>query len=819
MERHRLAESRMNALQTRLGLDIDTGRHHEAVGELLTLTTAHPLREALSGLLMLALQRCGRRAEALAVYEDTRRRLADELGVEPGAALRDIHARVEASPPEAPAVPGAGADAGPRPDTRPAQLPTALPDFTGCAEETERLVAALSARAAQAPVGVLSGMGGVGKTTLAVHVAHAVKHHYPDGQLYVDLRGLDERPADPVVVLARFLCALGHGEQGLPDGLEERVSLYRSALSSRRVLVVLDNARDAGQVRPLLPVTAGCAALVTSRTGLSELPDAAHVRLNALDTVRAAELFTRIAGRPGMDPAQRAVREVAECCAGLPLALRVVACRLAVRPDWEIDDVLVGLRDERRRLSGLSIEDLAVDTCFRVGYRHLDAAQARALRLLAQPTPRVLDLREAAAVIDVPERRTAELLESLADTGLLETPGPGRYGLHDLVRLFAWDQAAHEETPRSCHEALLRLLDVLTATALHAYRQLRPGHTVPAALGPFRYQGTPLSDEAEACEWGARSLGGVLETVRQTARTAPGESAALLLVLDPLLMADHRWQEAVQPATEVFEAAVQAGDGHAAARAGYILGGALMQQGDVDGAREVVDRALETTREGTADTLYAMLLHVDAQVRLYTGAAREAVDTMREAARHARDAGNRSLEAMSLGNVVQVSLGLDTRGETLLADARHQMRLHEELGDDHGRVLALYRLGQVLRACGQPDEALRVYRECLGHLGGHGRRLLRTGVLIRAAEAYLDLGDHRGAAGHAEQGLALAKEIGHGRLEAVAGRVLGDALAAMGHGAWAVTHWEAALATSLRLGVAGEEKQLRRRLWSSVAAG
>ncbi|GGK13247.1 hypothetical protein GCM10011583_51510 [Streptomyces camponoticapitis] len=316
-ERARLDEWRLQLVETRLDIDLELGRHAEAVSELTALTAAHPLRERLRELLMLALYRSGRQAEALAVYADTRRLLADELGVDPRPELarlqhRILQADAELARPVEETAPVVTF-------TRPAQLPATVPDFTG----RELFVRELGRRLASAEgsvmaVSALAGIGGVGKTTLAVHVAHAARPRFPDGQLYVDLQGAGARFAEPEAVLGSFLRALGTPDSAIPDSLDERSALYRSALDGRRVLVLLDNARDAAQVRPLLPGTEGCAALVTSRVRMVDLEGAHLVDLDVMSPEEALQLFTRIVGEERVSSEREAALDVVAAVLDLP---------------------------------------------------------------------------------------------------------------------------------------------------------------------------------------------------------------------------------------------------------------------------------------------------------------------------------------------------------------------------------------------------------------------------------------------------------------------------------------------------------------------
>ncbi|MHA4820418.1 AfsR/SARP family transcriptional regulator, partial [Streptomyces aculeolatus] len=346
---------RLTLLEHRIELDLDAARHAEAVSELTALTAGHPLRERFRELLMLALYRSGRQAEALAVYADTRRLLQDELGVDPRQELAELQQRILQADEEL-AAPKAEPQTGETPFrvVRPAQLPATVSDFTGRVGVVEELGKEL----ANAPdtvmaVSSVSGIGGVGKTTLAVHVAHAARESFPDGQLYADLQGSGPSPAEPAAVLGAFLRALGTPDADIPEPVDERAALYRSVLAGRRILTLLDNARDAAQIRPLLPGTEGCAALITSRTRMTDLAGAHHVDLDVMAPDEALLLFTRIVGAERVDLERDAAMDVVAACGFLPLAIRIAASRLAARRTWTVSVLARKLSDEHRRLDEL----------------------------------------------------------------------------------------------------------------------------------------------------------------------------------------------------------------------------------------------------------------------------------------------------------------------------------------------------------------------------------------------------------------------------------------------------------------------------------
>ncbi len=533
-QRVRLEEWRLQLLETRLDMDLEQGCHAEAVSELTALTAAHPLRERLRELLMLALYRSGRQAEALAVYADTRRLLADELGVDPRPDLSELQQRILEADPALAEPPARLPTAEPVP-VRPAQLPATVPDFTGRAtfvrELGEVLASATGEQAQVMAVSALAGIGGVGKTTLAVHVAHTARDAFPDGQLYVDLQGAGARAAEPETVLGSFLRALGTADSAIPDSLEERAALYRSVLDGRRVLVLLDNARDAAQVRPLLPGTAGCAALVTSRVRMVDLAGAHLVDLDVMSPEEALALFTKIVGEERVRSEREAALDVVAACGFLPLAIRIAASRLASRRTWTVSFLAAKLGDERRRLDELQAGDLAVAATFELGYGALDAAQARAFRLLGLADGPDISVAAASALLDLDADATEDLLESLVDTSLLESAAPGRYRFHDLVRLYARACAERDEQPPSEREAARsRLLDYYLATAVRVYGIERPGDRTVAHLEKGRFEGEEFGGAAQALDWLHSEAGPLLACVQQSLSGAMVRRAVDLLV-------------------------------------------------------------------------------------------------------------------------------------------------------------------------------------------------------------------------------------------------------------------------------------------------
>jgi DNA-binding SARP family transcriptional activator len=486
----KLNEQRLTALEDLMSMRLRAGETSSLVGELHALLADYPLRDSLRGSLMLALFRSGRQADALAVYEEGRRFLADELGLEPSRRLRALHAEILA---DSPAARGAGGQAGPgarrvpapagggaeRPADEPAPsearrasaavprprpavaqtaseafedvpppsartpggrrnyLPHDLTDFTGRTAELDSLLDLAGQEPDASPLMIaIDGMGGVGKTTLAVRVAHRVARHYPDGQYFIGLHGYsaDRPPMPPEQALALLLQASGLPSEAIPHTLEERSALWRSRLAGQRCLVVLDDAADTAQVSPLLPGTGGALVLVTGRRKLTALDGAVPLWLDVLPPSDAATLFTRIAGeqRTAREPEQ--VARAVELCGHLPLAVRIAATRLRSRPAWAVADLVDRLSGSPRRASCLRTGDRDLMSVLRTSYRHLDPSQRRFSRLISRHPSLSYDVAHAAAVTGLPAGDVERYFDVLVENNLVREDSPSRFSFHTLVR-------------------------------------------------------------------------------------------------------------------------------------------------------------------------------------------------------------------------------------------------------------------------------------------------------------------------------------------------------------------------------------------------
>ncbi|GIH21692.1 hypothetical protein Aph01nite_00020 [Acrocarpospora phusangensis] len=447
----RLEEDRLAALERCLDLELALGPPGALVGELTELVAANPLRERLAGQLMLALHRCGRQADALHAYQRLRRALNGELGLDPGAPLQELHAAILRDDPELGGAHNRPAWT-PAPPM-PAQLPADVAGFAGRAGLLDHLDRLLTSDSLAARIFVVSGTAGVGKTAFAVHWAHRIARRFPDGQLFVNLRGFDPSgsPLEPAEAVRGFLDALGVPAQ---HGHQDRFSLYRSLLAGRRMLVVLDNARDAAQVRPLLPGAREGLVIVTSRGQLSGLVarESAHpIPLDLLTEAEARDLLARRLGSDRVAAEPDAVGEIVARCERLPLALAIMAARAASHPGFPLAAFADEVRGIRSDLSTLGSGDPATDVRAGFSWSYLSLSQpaARLFRLLARHPGPDFDAASVAALACVPEHQARTLLGELAQVRLVEQPAPGRYGFHDLLRAYA-EELARAFPDRGC---------------------------------------------------------------------------------------------------------------------------------------------------------------------------------------------------------------------------------------------------------------------------------------------------------------------------------------------------------------------------------
>lgn len=815
-QRTRLEEWRLQLTETRLDLDLEVGCHAEAVSELTALTAAHPLRERLRELLMVALYRSGRQAEALAVYADTRRLLAEELGVDPRPELAQLQQRILRADEE---LARPADDPAPAAPVRPAQLPATVPDFTGRASFVRELGDRLATTEGSVmAVSALAGIGGVGKTTLAVHVAHQARKHFPDGQLYVDLQGAGSRVAEPETVLGAFLRALGTPDSAIPDSLDERAALYRSTLDGRRILILLDNAHDTAQIRPLLPGTTGCAALVTSRVRMVDLAGAHLVDLDVMSPEEALQLFTRIVGAERIDSERKAALDVVAACGFLPLAIRIAASRLASRRTWTVSVLAAKLADERRRLDELQAGDLAVKATFELGYGQLEPAQARAFRLLGLADGPDISLAAAAALLNLEVHAAEDLLESLVDTSLLESAAPGRYRYHDLVRLYARSCAERDEQPpEEKDRALSRLLDFYLATAAGVYALERPGDRLVDHLEPTEHAGLSFKNRNSARDWLYAEAGPLLSCVRQSCApdTLPRAVDLLWCALD-LGESGANSKQYETTALAVLDAARAVADERTEVRALMTLADVHHTSGRFDQAKdeaEQVMRLVETAIDPLPGCWAPNALGIMA---LYQSRHDDGEKNLTLAIERFRQIEDRPGEASALCNLSRIHLATG-RTESAVSLAQQGTDIYDSMGHALRSANGRYALGMALTQSSQFGTAAEALLEALGIFRDSRQRLWEGMTLFRLSEVDLASGSSADAAAKAEQALTALRGIGGEWRRGNVLTVLGRALDSIGQFGRAQVCWREALAIYDRLG-SQEAAEVRALLASAASA-
>ncbi|MFJ4828691.1 BTAD domain-containing putative transcriptional regulator [Streptomyces sp. NPDC088747] len=793
-QRGSLQEQRLALVVRTAQAAVALGRYQDVIDQLTLETTAHPHQEVLHALLITALHRGGHTADAHRALHRAEKSL-DELGTLPGPVLNDAAAEIRnTTGPD----PEQRHTAGPFPDT--------IKDFTGREQEVDALTALLGspqdcATATAVRVVVLTGMGGIGKTTLALHLVHQLTAAFPDGRLYADLRGAGTSPADPAHVAASFLRQLDVPDEQIPAELAERSALLRSVLSSRRILLVLDNAADSEQLRHLLPSTPPTAVIVTSRHPLTSLAALVRAPIAEFSEIEGLQLLHRNLGTTLTPNERQAATELVRQCGGLPLALRIAAAhltRLNAVGATPIADLLLQLAKERKASPDISTSvaasgiDTAVSSVLSLGYHKLDPHQQRAFRLLAVPETSLIQPAEAAATLDRPLDEITRTLDDLVDAGMLQTPAFERYRFHDLVRIFARHRSAAEDTAADRHEALRRLLQHHISTALMAYRVIRPGHTLPSTLLATHALALPTGANTldSISAWGRLEVGSLLTLLAQTARTHTSLAADLLLALDPVLEHGHRWKEAEPVALALAEAASKASLPAAEARARYMLAGARAQK-DAFG-EATTDALLAIALADRVEDLAVLAMAYNVRAFALQG-QENPLDAMADAVHRGLDAarqdGNPSTEAMLLGNWIQHRLIEGICDTSVIDDTHKNISLTRELADRHGEAQAYYRYGQVLRLQDNVKDALHAHQRTLELLGPNDQQFLQAATLVRIGMCQRDLGHLRDALTTAERSVDLGRRIGYQHLEAAAEDSWGDTLRALHDIVGAREHW------------------------------
>ncbi|WP_158893814.1 tetratricopeptide repeat protein [Amycolatopsis anabasis] len=795
-ERRRLHERRLTALELRFTADLDRGRATESVAELTRLVDGYPLQERFRALLMRALWQSGRQAAALEVFRDARRRLAEELGVDPGEELRQLHERILRG------------DAEPRPEPAPRRdtLPHDVTDFTGREAELDRLLTAVSgARSATATViQAIDGPAGVGKTALAVHAAHRLAEAYPDARLYLDLQGHteDDQPVDPMDALDTLLRALGVPGERIPNEPATRTALWRAELAGRRALVVLDNAACANQVRPLLPGTARCVALVTSRRRMVDLEGAHTLSLDGLPHADAADLFATIVDDGRITAEPEALDEVVDLCGRLPLAIRIAAARLRTRPAWTLRYLTDRLRQGCGRLTELAAGDRSVPAAFDLSYRNLTGAQQRLFRLLGLVPGPNFDAHAAAALTGCAREDAESLLEALVDVHMLQQPEPGRYRFHDLLRHYAGDKAQQDESESACRTALGRLLDYYLHTAAAAVNTLSPHeeNRWPELPDP-----APLTAYDQALAWLDAERPNLLAAAARVAdHDRHAHAWRQSSILGHYLHLRYRVADAVTLDTHALAAARGLGDRIGEGQALHRLGYDCYRLDQYEQARLHYERALAIFREIGDHGLEGDVLRDLGVVYAEFGRYADAIDVNRRALTIARDMEDRGSAGDALSNLGIVYERLGNHADSV-EHHRQALAIAREIGHRPGECFTLCELGVTRRHLGQYREALEHHRRALAIAREIGHRANEGFVLCRIGEIHESLGRYAEALELHRRALAIAVDIGHRTGEGHVLSNVGFVLERLGRYAEALEHHQRALAIARDIGNRADE--------------
>ena len=838
-----LEEQRLAAIEERLRLELELGWHEGLTAELQALVGEYPLRERLHGFLMLALYRSGRQAEALGVFRGARATLIDEVGIEPGQELQDLERAIlnrdpALDPPKASDTPATPYEVRPATAcppqeyqwrTSPQQLPAGIADFTGRAAEVARIRQLLT-RSDDAEfagpamlIVALSGRGGVGKSSLAVRVAHILSDHFEDGVLYAELQG-STSPDLAATKLARFLRALGVSGAAIPEDTDERGELYRSCLANKRVLVVLDDVANEDQALPLLPGSPTCAVITTSRNRLTGLPGAYHVPVEAFGAAESFDMLTRIIGSERVRAEETAATELGELCDGLPLALRIAAAKLATRTRWPVSRLVHRLRDEVHRLDELEHRGWKLRSSIGLTYENLEEPAKRLFRLLAMIRAPDVPSWTAAALLDTDLVGAEEVLESLVEAHMLDSVAyPDarglRYRFHDLIRVYARERLAETETQAERDAVLDRVLGAWLALAEVAHRKEYGGdYTIIHGNAPrWRPEDADCADMVgDPMDWWDSERSVLVAAVRQAAAAGRDElcwdlalscttlfesrgyfddwrevariahdvaqragnrtgTAAMLYSMGTLNM----FQSRLADADSCFSAAMELFDADAN-RHGCAL--VLRNSAHVDGLRgdsdamiAKYDRALMLLRDVDDRIGAAHVMRSQARYWLSVGDMEHARLLLEQALDTCRRVGCTRVESQVLHSFADLHV---ITGELELArqELHRVLRIVRDGGDRIGEAHALYGLGIVRYREGRLDTAASTMTHALELASGSGERLIEAKARYTLAEIEFAQGNAEAGTIHLDSAKSLFQELGSTVWTAQAPRLKADTL-------------------------------------------
>ncbi|MFI9526074.1 AfsR/SARP family transcriptional regulator [Micromonospora rosaria] len=787
----RLDEDRLTAIETYLELELGLGRSHEVVGEISRLVHEYPLRERMRGQLMLALYRSGRQAEALEVYREGRALLAEELGLEPGEELRHLESAILAGDPAlyaagaAPHGPEHGrvtvAAAAPTPygEERPHQLPADTADFVTSEPLVRSIETALVGTDGRRSLGVvvIAGKPGIGKSAMATHIAHRLGgERFPDGQLYCDLRGAGSEPVSAKDALGRFLRALGIPGPVIPDDTDERAEMYRTLLATRRMLVVLDDAANERQISPLLPGSSSCAVLVTSRSRLTALPGAQRVELDVLDQAEALDLLGRVIGADRVRREPEAAAALVRTVGGLPLALRIVAARLAARPHWTLASMVHRLANERHRLDELAHGEMTMRASLSLTHDGLNRADRRLLRLFSLAQGPTMPGWIAGALLDDHRPIPSDLVEPLVDVQMLdavavESTGEFRYRFHEVIRLFAREQLALHDSPAVQLAATERMIGGWLAITEQAHARVYGGDftvlrgSAPRWQPPAAYLDRILADPIE---WLDSEQANLCLAVEQAAQAGLDElcwdlATTLVTLFEARGYFDH-WERTHERALQVTRAA---GNRRGSAAVLSSLGTLHISRQQPEEARRSLGAALEIF-DDLGDVHGLALCRRDlALLERQGGDDDRALVLYEHAARDFERVGDIVGRATVLTQSAHIWM---RRGHSAVAHAQleESLEIFRSVGYTRGEAHALRRAGQVQLQRGEHAQAEQTLTGVLTMVR-RSRDIIGEGHLLRnLGEVHAATGRYDQARGAFERALAVREQImDHGGAAAV----------------------------------------------------
>jgi DNA-binding SARP family transcriptional activator/tetratricopeptide (TPR) repeat protein len=822
-------QQRLDATVAWARAELRLGHHEEVIGPVRKLLTEHPLTEPLTAILMRALVAAGRDSEALDRYSLTRSRLGDELGSDPGRELRALHAAILRGEPVPSGKNTSSAEPASMRQPVPRQLPTHTPRFAGREDELAELATLLEKSTqdgvATVVITAINGTAGVGKTALALHWAHHVAERFPDGQLYVNLRGFDPTgtPARPGESLRGFLHALGVHPEQIPTTVDAQAALYRSLTADRRLLVVLDNARDAEHVRPLLPASPGCLVVVTSRNQLAGLTAQEGARLITLDVLTAEDaraLLTRHLGHDRVAADPDAVIELIEQCARLPLALAIVAARATAHPTFALRVLVKELSDVSTRLAGLDTGDAAtsIRTVFSWSYNYLSAETSRMFRLFGLHPGSHIALSAAARLADRDLARTQETLDELVQAHLLMQYTHGRYTCHDLLRAYAASLTSTHDPEDDQSSAITRLFDHYLQTTASAMRFLHHPEDQYWSDVP-QPTASPVVDLATADAWFTAervNLGAIIAHSAAHRSYADAARLAVILLFRCVELGDS-YADSLTVYYHALRAEHDAGDHATEVYALTYIGIGHWQQGHYEQAINHYKYAITISREIGNPVSEALTLNYLGLVHWRRGNYRLATEGYQRALLLARGNNIRAAEAITLN---YLGLVRSQQGQYILAIDCYQRaaEIGRRIGDRVVEAFAMNNCGVVHRRQGHYELATKQHRRSIAISRDIGDRAGEAFALNNLSVVHIQQGRYGPAAGHVQQALATFREIGFVLGETLATNNLGIVLCRQGRYGQAAEHHRRALVAAREIGDRVTEPQMLNNLGETCLA-